>query len=223
MLPLQPRVDLVPSIRQLATRLGVSHTALLRAEKDKRIHPLGAGPYDVAAYRAAFDANTKRTRRRAAQMETAPAGPETIPATGGNPPGDRGVERVEVPAEATAAVVETLREHGVEVHGGHLTLRDATTAKEIMQAYAARENVDRIRGQKVDRSRVHAVLTTFTRAIRDDLMRWPKAIAPMIARDLGLSDHHPLELALETHLRVRLEVAARVPPPEQLLPATTPP
>lgn len=227
MLPLEPRRDAVTSIRQLADRLGVSHAALLRAEKDQRIAPLGKGPYDVEKVHAEFTANTKRTRPRAARAKAAVTSPPPRAISADAPTADdvttpmlpaADQALVAVPAEATAIIVETLREAGIAV-AGEPTLRQAGVALEILRGMKAKVEVDRLRGRSADKAKLHDVLTRHTRTIRNHLLAWPRAVAPTLAREVGLGDHRPLEMALDAHLRARLELIASLPPPAELVPA----
>ncbi len=218
MLPLGPRPDLAKGKRELARRLGVSHAAVIRAEKSGRITALADGIYDVPACREAWERNTKRTRPSAI---TDPEAVTPPPATGTPAPllpaSPRGRERVDVSPEATEAVVELLREHGVTLQGDP-SRRDAATAREIIRVLRDQVALDRDRGQVVDRMKAHTALATFTRTVRNALLAWPRAVAPTIASELGLLDHHPLELAIENHLRLELDSLSHVPPPDELLP-----
>src|SRR5262245_33205660 len=96
----------VTSNRELARHLGVSETAVRRAEKAGRIHREPDGAWDLARVRAAWAGNTDP-----AQQRTAPGAGD----------GSRRAARCAVkpvPEAALGAVRDTLREHGEPVQAG---------------------------------------------------------------------------------------------------------
>jgi Phage major capsid protein E len=88
------------SNRELARQLGVSETAVRRAEKAGRIHREADGGWDLGKVRAAWAGNTDPAQQR------------------GGPSAREGSHRAlrravkPVPEAALGAVRETLREHG---------------------------------------------------------------------------------------------------------------
>jgi hypothetical protein len=214
--------DIAPTIRELGRRLGVGHTTVLRALKTHRIKALPGGGYDVEQCRADWKANTKRGRpskvtqpeRRTARTRTIEPSDDVDDDLGG-----RGLERVEVAADALAAVTETLEAHGSPVTG-RVTMFDAQTAHEIIKAHKTQLDVHRLKGQTVERGRAWDALSTFTRTERDAFQAWPAAAAPAMASELGVEDLGLMETVLARHVRAFIESLANVPPPGDLLPTT---
>lgn len=217
--PMLEKSDIEPEIagsgRELGRILGVSHAAVQRALRSKRIAPLPDGTFHVPTCRLAWHENTALRGGRPSAVRS---GAGLVRDRAASP--DRGIEQVEVPADATAAVTATLAAHGAPVDGLP-SLRDAQTAHEILKARRAQLDVDRLRGKLVERDKAHDVLTTFNRTVRDHLLGWPAAAAPAIAADLELADLARVERVILTHLRALLESMATVPPPDDLLPSTT--
>ena len=99
------------SNRALARALGVSETAVRKAEKAGRIRRAGDGSWEVDRVKAAWGANTDAEQR--------------TPAPGLRP----------VPEAAVGAVRETLRDHGESVPAaGGMTFLQARTANEVLKA-----------------------------------------------------------------------------------------
>ena len=101
--------------RGLARQIGVSETAVRRAEKSGRIRREADGAWDLARVKAAWAGNTDRAQQRREHAATRP-----------------------VPAAAVGAVRETLREHGEPVSAGAMTFMQARTANEVMKAQERR-------------------------------------------------------------------------------------
>ena len=102
------------SNRKLADQLGVTETAVRRAEKAGRIRREPDGASDLARVRAAWAGNTDPAQQR------------------GGPSGDGGRRTARrtvkpVPEAALGAVRETLREHGESVATGAMTFMQART------------------------------------------------------------------------------------------------
>jgi hypothetical protein len=102
------------SNRALARQLGVSETAVRRAEKAGRIKREPNGTWDLAQVKALWARNTDRAQQRRQH--------------GGMKP---------VPEAALGAVRETLREHGEPVATGAMTFMQARTANEVLKAPGA--------------------------------------------------------------------------------------
>jgi hypothetical protein len=112
------------SNRELARQLGVSETAVRRAEKAGRIGRDADGSWDLTKVQAAWSSNTDPSQQR-------------------RPPG-RGQSRPvrtamkPVPEAAVGAVRETLRESGEPVSAGGMTFVQARTANEVLKAQERR-------------------------------------------------------------------------------------
>ena len=111
------------SNRELARQLGVSETAVRRAEKAGRIKREGGGAWDFAKVRAARSDNTDQAQQR--------------PARSGRATGNRRTLKP-VPEAAVGAVRDTLREHGEPVSAGGMTFMQARTANEVLKAQERR-------------------------------------------------------------------------------------
>ena len=167
------------SNRQLARQLGVSETAIRKAEKTGRIRRAGDGSWDVDRVKAAWQANTDAGQQRA--------------------PGLR-----PVPEAAVGAVRETLRDHGESVPAGGMTFLQARTANEVLKAQERKLRLGRLKGELVDRARTTALVFRLARAERDAWLQWPARIAATLAAELGV-EAHGLQTALERALRDQLD------------------
>ena len=170
------------SNRQLARQLGVSETAVRKAEKAGRIRRAGDGSWDVDRVKAAWHANTDAGQQRA--------------------PGLR-----PVPEAAVGAVRETLRDHGESVPAGGMTFLQARTANEVLKAQERKLRLGRLKGELVDRARTTALVFRLARAERDAWLQWPARIAATLAAELGV-EAHAMQTALERALRAQLEELA---------------
>jgi hypothetical protein len=171
------------SNRALARALGVSETAVRKAEKAGRIRRAGDGSWDVAQVKAAWRANTDAGQQRAAAADLRP-----------------------VPEAALGAVRETLREHGeggVPPAGGGTTFLQARTANEVLKAQERKLRLGRLRGELVDRARTSALVFRLARQERDAWIAWPARIAATLAAELGV-DAHAMQTALERSVREHL-------------------
>ena len=110
------------SNRELARQLGVSETAVRRAEKAGRINREADGAWDLARVRAAWAGNTDPAQQR----------DEPSAAKGIRRAARRAVKPV--PQAALGAVRETLREHGEPAAAGVMTFMQARTANEVLKA-----------------------------------------------------------------------------------------
>jgi hypothetical protein len=111
------------SNRELARQLGVSETAVRRAEKAGRIRREADGAWDLAKVKAAWVSNTDQAQQR-------PAPPPGRP--DGRPARRRTLKPV--PEAALGAVRDTLREHGEPIPAGPgqtMTFMQASTASRI--------------------------------------------------------------------------------------------
>ncbi|MGH6919842.1 MAG: elements of external origin [Geminicoccaceae bacterium] len=189
-------MDRTASSRELARQLGVSETAVRRAEKAGRIRREPDGAWDLAKVRAAWGGNTDQAQQRPARSSRA---------TG------RHRAMKPVPDTAVGAVRETLREHGEPVSAGGMTFMQARTANEVLKAQERRLRLQQMKGELVDRAKAVAQVFRLARDERDAWVNWPARVAAMIAADLEVDPHH-LHTVLERHVRDHLAELAEVRP-----------
>jgi hypothetical protein len=192
-------MDRTVSNRGLARRLGVSETAVRRAEKAGRIGREADGSWDLAKVRAAWAGNTDPAQQRGGR-------------SAGN--GSRRAARrtvKPVPEAALGAVRDTLREHGEPIAAGAMTFMQARTANEVLKAQERRLRLQQMKGELVDRARAVAQVFRLARDERDAWVNWPARVAAMIAAELGV-DPHQLHTVLERHVRDHLAELAEVRP-----------
>jgi hypothetical protein len=189
----------VTSNRELARQLGVSETAVRRAEKAGRIRRGADGAWDLATAKAAWASNTDQAQQRGGPG----AGNGTRSAT------RRAVKPV--PEAALGAVRDTLREHGEPVSAGSMTFMQARTANEVLKAQERRVRLQRMKGELVDRAKAVAQVFRLARDERDAWINWPARVAAMIAAELEV-DTHELHTVLERQVREHLNELAEVRP-----------
>jgi hypothetical protein len=187
------------SNRELGRQLGVSETAVRRAEKAGRIRREADGSWDSAKVKAAWSDNTDPAQQR--------------PARSGRRTGKRRAMKP-VPEAALGAVRDTLREHGepiVASPGQAMTFMQARTANEVLKAQERRLRLQRMKGELVDRAKAVAQVFRLARDERDAWANWPARVAAMIAAELEV-DPHQLHTVLERHVRDHLAELAEVRP-----------
>jgi hypothetical protein len=192
-------MDRTASNRGLARQLGVSETAVRRAEKAGRIQREPDGAWDLARVKAAWAGNTDPAQQR------------TAPAAGDK---NRGAARRRVkpvPEAAVGAVRDTLREHGEPIAAGAMTFMQARTANEVLKAQERRVRLQRMKGELVDRAKAVAQVFRLARDERDAWVNWPARVAAMIAAELEV-DSHKLHTVLERHVRDHLAELAEFRP-----------
>jgi hypothetical protein len=189
-------MDQTASNRGLARQLGVSETAVRRAEKAGRIRREADGSWDPARVKAGWASNTDQ-----AQQRPAPSGGRTGEHRALKP----------VPEAALGAVRDTLREHGEPVSAGSMTFMQARTANEVLKAQERRVRLQRMKGELVDRAKAVAQVFRLARDERDAWVNWPARVAAMIAAELEV-DLHKLHTVLERHVREHLAELAEVRP-----------
>jgi hypothetical protein len=189
----------VTSNRELARQLGVSETAVRRAERAGRIRPEPDGAWDLANVRLAWAGNTDPAQQRGEPS----AGNESGRAT------RRAMKPV--PETAVGAVRETLREHGEPIAAGAMTFMQARTANEVLKAQERRVRLQRMKGELVDRARAVGQVFRLGRDERDAWVNWPARVAAMMAAELEVDPHH-LHTVLERHVRDHLAELAEVRP-----------
>jgi hypothetical protein len=188
----------VRSNRELARQLGVSETAVRRAERAGRIRREPDGGWDLARVESAWAGNTDAAQqRRAAGLDRQERSAR--------------VALRPVPEAAVGAVRETLREHGEPVAAGGMTFMQARTANEVLKAQERRLRLQRMKGELVDRAKAVAQVFKLARDERDAWVNWPARVAAMIAAELEL-DPHQLHTVLERHVREHLGESTNVRP-----------
>ena len=189
----------VTSNRELARQLGVSETAVRRAERAGRIGREPDGSWDLAKVRSAWAGNTDPAQQR-----------------GGPSAGNRSRRPTRcavkaVPEAAVGAVRDTLREHGEPIAAGAMTFMQARTANEVLKAQERRVRLQRLKGELVDRAKAVAQVFRLARDERDAWVNWPARVAAMIAAELEV-DVRELHTVLERQVREHLNELAEVRP-----------
>jgi hypothetical protein len=184
------------SNRELARQLGVSETAVRRAEKAARIKREANGAWDFAKVRAAWSDNTDQAQQRPAQSGT---------------PAVKRRALKPVPDAALGAVRDTLREHGEPIAAGAMTFMQARTANEVLKAQERRLRLQQMKGELVDRAKAVAQVFRLARDERDAWVNWPARVAAMIAAELEV-DPHKAHTVLERHVRDHLAELAEIRP-----------
>jgi hypothetical protein len=171
----------VASQRELARRLGVSHTALQKAQRSGRIAPEPDGAWDVAKVRARLAESSDPTRKTAAfaaPLPPRPAAPAAAPLT---PP----------------AAPDPLP------RAPQSTFHDARTANEVLKAQERRLRLDERKGKLVDKARALLLVHRLAKEERDAILAWPARVAAEMASELGV-DAHRLQTMMDTRLREHL-------------------
>jgi biotin operon repressor len=192
-------MDRTASNRGLARQLGVSETAVRRAEKAGRIRREPGGSWDPARVKVAWAGNTDPAQQR--------GGPSTRERTGNRA---RGTVKP-VSEAAVSAVRDTLREHGKPIAAGAMTFMQARTANEVLKAQERRLRLQRMKGELVDRAKAVAQVFRLARDERDAWVNWPARVAAMIAAELEV-DPHKLHTVLERQVRDHLAELAELRP-----------
>jgi hypothetical protein len=187
------------SNRELGRHLGVSETAVRRAERAGRIKREPGGGWDLAKVKAAWASNTDQAQQRPARGGRSAAKPRALKP---------------VPEAALGAVRDTLREHGEPIVAGPgqvMTFMQARTANEVLKAQERRVRLQRMKGELVDRAKAVAQVFRLAREERDAWINWPARVAAMMAAELEV-DTHKLHTVLERHVRDHLADLAEVRP-----------
>jgi hypothetical protein len=192
-------MDRTTSNRELARQLGLSETAVRRAEKAGRIRREADDAWDLAKVRAAWVGNTDPAQQR--------------PARRGRPEVKRRSLKP-VPEAAIGAVRDTLREHGEPIVAGPgqvMTFMQARTANEVLKAQERRLRLQQMKGELVDRAKAVAQVFRLARDERDAWVNWPARVAAVMAAELEV-DPHQLHTVLERQVREHLNELAEVRP-----------
>jgi len=192
------------SNRELARQLGVSETAVRRAEKAGRIRREADGAWDPARVKAAWASNTDLAQQRPPRSSRSTSNRRALKP---------------VPEAALGAVRDTLREHGEPISAGGpgsgpgqaMTFMQARTANEVLKAQERRLRLQQIKGELVDRAKAVAQVFKLARDERDAWVNWPARVAAVIAAELEV-DPHQLHTVLERYVRDHLAELAEVRP-----------
>jgi hypothetical protein len=182
---------LVTSQREAARQLGVSHTALQKAERAGRITPAPGGGWDIAQVRAALAASADPARTN-------------VP-----PKRERASAVLGDAAEAGVAPMEPEQPHPLPPtndglpRSGATSFHDARTAHEILKAQERRLSLDERRGRLVDKARAMILVHRLAREERDATLAWPARVAAELAAELGV-DPHRLQTLMDGRLRQHL-------------------
>ena len=176
----------VASQREVARRLGISHTALQKAQRAGRIAPEADGAWDVEKVRAGLADSSDPTRKTAtlppAASPTMPPAPQSSP---------------RLPAPPAAPVADPLP------RAAQNTFHDARTANEVLKAQERRLRLDERKGKLVDKARAMLLVHRLAKEERDAILAWPARVAAEMAAELGV-DVHQLQTMMDTRLRQHL-------------------
>jgi hypothetical protein len=175
----------VASQREVARRLGVSHTALQKAQRAGRIAPEADGAWNVEKVRARLTKSSDPTRKTAtlAAPKAAPVAPTAL-------------RHVSTPAISAPAPDPLPRATGSTFH-------DARTANEVLKAQERRLRLDERKGKLVDKARAPLLVHRLAKEERDAILAWPARVAAEMAAELGV-DAHRLQTMMDTRLRQHL-------------------
>jgi hypothetical protein len=170
----------VASQREVARRLGVSHTALQKAQRAGRIAPEADGAWDIEKVRARLADSSDPKRKTAMLVQPTPA--------------------VSRPA-ASPPIAATASDPLPRVAGS--TFHDARTANEVLKAQERRLRLDERKGKLVDKARALLLVHRLAKEERDAILAWPARVAAEMAAELGV-DVHRLQTIMDARLREHL-------------------
>ncbi|PZR10394.1 MAG: elements of external origin [Azospirillum brasilense] len=172
----------VASQREVARRLGISHTALQKAQRAGRIAPEADGAWDVEKVRARLTDSSDPVRKTATLVQPAVAAPRPA-----SPP----------PVAAIPPAADPLP------RAAQNTFHDARTANEVLKAQERRLRLDERKGKLVDKARALLLVHRLAKEERDAILALPARVAAEMAAELGV-DVHQLQTMMDTRLRQHL-------------------
>jgi hypothetical protein len=172
----------VASQREVARRLGISHTALQKAQRAGRIAPEADGAWDIEKVRARLADSSDPVRKTATLVQPAVAAPRPA-----SPP----------PVAAIPPAADPLP------RAAQNTFYDARTANEVLKAQERRLRLDERKGKLVDKARALLLVHRLAKEERDAILAWPARVAAEMAAELGV-DAHRLQTMMDTRLRGHL-------------------
>jgi hypothetical protein len=172
----------VASQREVARRLGVSHTGLQKAQRAGRIAPEADGAWDVEKVRARLADSSDPVRKTATLAPAPPTPPQPAapPSVAAMPPAADPLPRA-----------------------AQNTFHDARTANEVLKAQERRLRLDERKGKLVDKARALLLVHRLAKEERDAILAWPARVAAEMAAELGV-DVHRLQTMMDTRLREHL-------------------
>ncbi|MBX6384023.1 MAG: elements of external origin [Microbispora sp.] len=173
----------VASQREVARRLGVSHTALQKAQRAGRIAPEADGAWDVEKVRARLADSSDPVRKTATLVP-----PRPVPSR---------------PAAAPPPVAPMPPAPDPLPRAAQSTFHDARTANEVLKAQERRLRLDERKGKLVDKARALLLVHRLAKEERDAILAWPARVAAEMAAELGV-DAHRLQTMMDTRLREHL-------------------
>jgi hypothetical protein len=180
----------VPSQREAASRLGVSHTTLQKAQRSGRIAPEPDGTWDIEKLREQLARTADPARKTAAiAIKPSPAARQAAPpATKPTPIG----ASVSPPPSPSAPSFDP-PSSGASYH-------NARTANEVLKAQERKLRLEERKGKLVDKARALLLVHRLAKEERDAILGWPVRVAAEMAAELGV-DAHKLQTMMDTRLR----------------------
>ncbi|WP_255569570.1 elements of external origin [Roseomonas alba] len=176
----------VASQREVARRLGISHTALQKAQRAGRIAPEADGSWDIDKVRARLADSSDPVRKTATL-----GSPAALPMPAASRPA------LPAPIAASPPASDPLPRAAPN------TFHDARTANEVLKAQERRLRLDERKGKLVDKARALLLVHRLAKEERDAILAWPARVAAEMAAELGV-DVHRLQTMMDTRLRQHL-------------------
>lgn len=171
----------------LARLMGVSETAIRKAEKAGRIQRETDGSWNLDKVRAQWEQNTDSAKQRHRRGRMKP-----------------------VPNAAIAGVQDTLRENGQQPGTGGTTYMQARTADMVMRVQMRKLDLEERKKSLGSKEEYDGKIFKWKRQQRDMMLNWPSRIVPEMAAKLGV-DAHVLQNVLDREIRELLSDLAEIP------------